>query len=230
MPLLFPYTKPSIFDPHTEQHRHLERELVASLINEVTEMVGIPLLYLPATTQHVDNFLGEDRQALYNRSIPMRMISNSNGGWEAEEFMYNKFGITDTNNIQFKIVCSVFDEKIGREPQPGDIIWFGRQSENSDADFDNRFFEVSHVNNDEEVWYTYGTAMVYTIWAKTFVYSAENINTGNATLDSVNQLYDEMPANSDNAGIDQEAAGDVGNGIPGIVDFDENDPFSTLGE
>lgn len=169
---------------------------------EMIEMYGIPIKYIPRTEVDMDDLFGEDDVAIYDNAIELKMYLEDHMSFEGSDF-FSKFGLEVDDTIKLKIQQDYMREQLSNsEPEIGDLIKF---------EFSKDLFEISYIE-DEEMFYLAGKTTIYTISAKRFEYSGEQIQTGDEDIDVID-------------GEDYATLDDSIREFTQALEFNEDDPF-----
>lgn len=212
MSLKWPYQKPALFDFYRDRVQN-EADLLESLMNEVVEKYGIPSKYLPANRRNVDQLLGDNLDTAFDTAYDIVLLTPEVNGYVSTEFMFNKFGLTDRDEITFTIVQTQFDEIVGHAPEVGDLIFPSPI---------NRIYEIKFVEDEGDTFLTLGRFFTYQLMCRVWVYSHEDLVTGLDDIDKYNGDVDNL-----RPGIPKDD--DIANEKIPVVDYTEDDPFGELG-
>ena len=158
-----------------------EKRLIQDLIVENLKIYGHAVYYLPRTLVNRDLILGEDSASRFDDSYLIEMYFETVEGFQGEQEIISKFGLEVRDDTTFVVSKRRFQEQVddsanlmidGR-PNEGDVIYYPWM---------NKFFEVAFVE-DQEPFFQLGSLPVYKLRCKTFEYSSEEFNTGNADID-----------------------------------------------
>ena len=167
-----------------------EADLLARLTRDQIEVTGLAVKYLPRTLQKLDIVFGEDTISKFETTydIPVRIENYDN--WEGEGDFYSKFGISMRDEITFSASPSRFTELTGMlNPLEGDLIHFP---------YNNGLFEITFVEKDTP-WFPNAGKPQIVIQAKSFEFSRQTFDTGDADIDSINAINDILLDASDEA-------------------------------
>ena len=158
-----------------------EKRLIQDLIVENLKIYGHAVYYLPRTLVNRDLILGEDSASRFDDSYLIEMYFETVEGFQGEQEIISKFGLEVREDTTFVVSKRRFQEQVddsanlmidGR-PNEGDVIYYPLM---------NKFFEVAFVE-DQEPFFQLGNLPCYKLVCKTFEYSSEEFNTGNADID-----------------------------------------------
>ncbi len=180
-----------------------EWDIMNDAANEFIQQYGVPVKYLPRTAVDEDTLFGEDRLSTYDEVIECKMYLEDHTVFGGSGDMFASFGLEVDDTIKLKIQQNHIVELLaGDIPEMGDLIQF---------DFNDDIFEITFVE-DEEIFYISGAQTTYTLSAKRFVYSGEDIATGDDALDL---LTDQTTSTEDDSIQDYDE----------VLNFDEDNPF-----
>jgi hypothetical protein len=180
-----------------------EFKTVNDATHEFIEMYGVPIRYLPRTAVKQDDLFGEDGLSLYNEVIEIKMYLEDQSIFGGSGDIFAKFGLEVSDTLKLKVQQNHITEMLGEKPQIGDLVQFS---------FNNDIFEISFVE-DEEIFYVSGKQTTYTLSAKRFEYSGEQMQTGDEEIDKLDD--------QDTSSLDDTADVDYTE----VLDFDETNPF-----
>lgn len=160
-----------------------DRALLESLIRENNECHGFPAYYLPKEYVNLDKIFGEAMQQKFENAYYMDLITESHGGFQGGEKLYNKFGINMNFTSDLYIGIEHFQDITDMtEPVIGDIIFIPM--------FD-KFYKITNVNNRYN-FYQSGKLYVFKIDVEVLMSdSSDYINTG------VDEIDDAIPTDTD---------------------------------
>jgi hypothetical protein len=169
---------------------------------EVIEMVGIPIKYLPRTAVKQDDLFGEDVLSTYSEVIVVKMYLEDHTTFGGQGDIFAKFGLEVNDTLKLKVQQDHIISLLGSRPQVGDLMQFP---------FNKDIFEITFVE-DEEIFYIAGKQTTFTLSAKKFVYSSENMETGDEDIDILDNETKSGTDDSDRLYDD-------------VLVFDESSPF-----
>lgn len=180
-----------------------DQKLADDLIVEMIYNYGIDVKYLPRDFVDFDKIYGEDDSSLFDDVYTVEMYVKNVNGFNGDGNFLSKFGIEIRDEMTFSVSRRRFTEEVlahetgMTRPREGDLI-----AVPSVVDRRRRLFEISYVAQ-EEVYYQFGSLYTWELRCKTFEYTGENFETGDADIDSIEQhkLYIEATLGSGN-GID----------------------------
>jgi hypothetical protein len=191
-----------------------EYDITNNATDEMIEMVGIPIKYLPRTAVKQDDLFGEDVLSSYDEVIEVKMYLEDHTIFGGEGDLFQQFGMEVTDTLKLKVqqdrmrtllqtgLGTVEDPFEPADPEVGDLLQFP---------FNNDLFEVTFVE-DEEIFYTHGQQTTFTLSAKKFEYSGESLDTGDVSIDAID-------------GVVKDTIDDSLQEFQQILEFDENSPF-----
>jgi len=180
-----------------------DQALAESLITEMIYNYGIDVKYLPRDFVDFDRLYGEDDSSLFDDVYTVEMYVKNVNGFNGDGNFLSKFGIEIRDEMTFSVSRRRFTEEVlahetgMTRPREGDLI-----AVPSIVDRRRRLFEISYVAQ-EEVYYQFGSLYTWELRCKTFEYTGENFETGDANIDSIEEhkLHLEVILGSGN-GID----------------------------
>lgn len=176
------------------------------------------MIYIPRTnsTDGYDYLFGEDPENIFSLGVEIEMyLLEIRDGFNGDDFI-GRFGLKLDDNATFLVSKTRFADVITKKypeiirPREGDLILF--KGDPSEA---KTLFEIKYIEK-EHPFYSIGKSTVYRMEAERFNYSYETMETGQEAIDDVDMgTYEKY---EDNTPIQTESNG--------IMDFNENDPFS----
>ena len=164
-----------------------EQKFIENLIIESIEIYGQNIFYLPRTYVNKDTILNEVESSEFTQALEVRAYVNNVEGWEGQGELLSKFGIRVEDKTTFIFSRAKFEEKVddnavlnveGR-PNEGDLIWFPITKHL----FEIKFAEV------ERPFYQLGKGYVWECQCELFEYSDEELNTGVADIDAIENAF-----------------------------------------
>ena len=164
-----------------------EQKFIENLIVESIEIYGQNIYYLPRTYVNKDTILNEVESSEFTQALEVRAYVNNVEGWEGQGELLSKFGIRVEDKTTFIFSRAKFEEKVddnavlnveGR-PNEGDLIWFP---------ITKHLFEIKFVEV-ERPFYQLGKGYVWECQCELFEYSDEELNTGVADIDAIENAF-----------------------------------------
>jgi hypothetical protein len=158
-----------------------------NLITESIDIYGQDVFYIPRTLVKEDDLFVEDTMSKFESSHPIRAYCNTVDGWEGQGDMLSKFGIRIEDKTTFVVsrrrFTSAVDDNasliVEGRPNEGDLIW---------APWAKDLYEIKFVEH-EKPFYQLGKGYVWEIQCELFQYSHEDLNTGIADVDEIEEEY-----------------------------------------
>ena len=159
-----------------------EQRLYEDLIIEQLKIYGQDVYYLPRKIANKDTIFGEDPASSFDDSYIIEMYVDNTDGYMGEQEIIKKFGLELRDDIVFTLSKLRWETLVknnsdltAERPQEGDLVYFPTT---------NAFFEIQFVEH-EQPFYQQSALPVYKLSCTKFEYSSERIDTGIATIDSV---------------------------------------------
>lgn len=169
-------------NPYFRQFRvRAEQELVDNLMQEVIQIHGVDLLYLPRTLQKLDLIYGEDVLSKFDDYYDIEMYYKSQS-YEGPQEHISKFGLELEHRITLVISRTRFDQATNYEldnPREGDLIYDPPT---------NSLWEIKFVNKFER-WFQLGDLPVYELEVTKFEFGQEKFDTGIPEIDRIEEDY-----------------------------------------
>ena len=176
-----------VLNPFFQQGSTSEQNLVQSLINEQLQMYGVNVHYMPRKYANSNTIIKEVIESKFDDAYPIEAYVESFDGYGENPTLLSKFGIQATNELTLTISRDRFetyisplmkneaDVRLSTRPKEGDLIYFP---------LGDRLFEIKYVEH-EQPFYQQSALPTYKLSCTRFEYSSERIDTGIATIDSV---------------------------------------------
>ena len=182
-----------------------EQNLVEDLIIESIKIYGHEVYYMPRSIMAESTVFGEDMLSKFEEAYPIEMYIKNVEGFEGEGDFLSKFNIEVRDQITFTVSQRRWSEEISEEftHQDADGNYIGRPAEGDILymPLNGKIFEVKFVEH-ESVFYQMGSLQTYDIRCELFEYSNEEISTGIAAIDTIE---DALSSNALNFQILDEA-------------------------
>lgn len=168
----------------------LDGSLYQDLIDEMIQVKGRDLYYLPRTLRNFDSYFGEDRlPSAFNDVAVIEMYLENVEAWQGEGHYLSKFGLELRDQATLIVSKRRFQEEVTTQfsevvrPREGDVLVLPQT-------YDNRLraWEITFVDN-ETPFYQLGNLPSYRITIKNFEYSGEVFDTGVPGIDDYEQQW-----------------------------------------
>lgn len=170
----------------------MEQVLIEDLIIESIRIYGMEVFYMPRTLVNKDLLFGEATLSKFEYAYPIEMYIKSVDGFEGDGDFLSKFGLEIRDAVTLTVARRRFSEEIedtettdvedaygiGR-PAEGDLIYLP---------LNGKIFEVKFVEH-ESIFYQMGSLQVYDLRCELFEYSHEQLDTGIAEIDAIEDAY-----------------------------------------
>lgn len=170
----------------------MEQTLIEDLIIESIRIYGMEVMYLPRTLVAKDSLFGEDVLSKFESAYPIEMYIKNVNGFEGEGDFLSKFGLQIRDEMTFTVARRRWGEEISMQestpvnelmgsgrPMEGDLIYFP---------LNGKIFEVKFVEH-EAIFYQMGSLQTYDLRCELWEYSHEQLNTGVADIDAIENAY-----------------------------------------
>lgn len=225
-----------------------EQNLHEDLIVESIKIYGFDVDYIPRISLGTDDIYTEYTSSAFVDAVPVEVYVKNVMGFGGEGDFVSRFGLEIRDQVTFTIAKKRFDAEVANadfvstyssanveisnnvytdesitisRPREGDLLYFPLA---------NTFFEIKFVEN-EEMFYPLGKLQTFDMRCETFEYSNEIFSTGNTTLDGyMSGLSTAVVSGNTASGANNvpEAINfEIQREFDDIVDFTENDPFSS---
>lgn len=227
-----------------------EQRLVESLVIESLKIYGHDIAYIPRTIVNRDTIFDEDSLSKYTQQYPLEMYLENVDGFEGEGELFAKFGLEIRDQATFVLSKRRWEQMVATSggtfqltarPAEGDLLYFSKTGS---------MFEIKMVQF-QNPFYQLGKIYVFKLVCELFEYSSEQIDTGIADIDniedtnSLNTLEYELKTEDGNQLVTersntiireefatQNALSNTDNAdfrsFTDILDFSEGNPFGDL--
>lgn len=165
-----------------------EQRLLEDLVIESLKIYGHDVYYMPRTLVNRDTIFDEDTISQFTQAYPLEMYLENVEGYEGDGDLFSRFGLETRDSATFVLARRRWDETVettggefinaGSRPVEGDLLFFPKT---------NSLFEIKYVEF-QNPFYQLGKIYTFKLQCELFEYSAEEIETGFAEID---QLQDE---------------------------------------
>tara|TARA_Y100000310_G_scaffold150622_1_gene150128 strand:+ start:4136 stop:4966 length:831 start_codon:yes stop_codon:yes gene_type:complete len=160
-----------------------EQYLYEDLIVEQLKVFGHDVYYLPRTLIKEDTLFGEDVLSKFDDAYGIEMFMEQVEGYGGEKELVSKFGLEIRDEATFVVSRRRWISLIGQDsnlivaprPNEGDLIYFPRLQ---------KLFEINFVDHDDP-FFQVDNLPVYKLYCSTFEYSSEQLDTGIAAIDVI---------------------------------------------
>ena len=230
-----------------------EQRLIEDLIIESLKIYGHDTYYLPRTIVNKDDIFDEDALSRFTQAYPLEMYLDNVQGFEGQGDIFTRFGMEVRDQATFVLakrrwedMVTIQGPAVSRKARPveGDLIYFEKTKS---------LFEIKYVDF-QNPFYQAGQIYVFRLTCELFEYSSEDLDTGIATIDSIETKYSQdmleyqfkkedggLFLKEDSGSLITEAYqtsvsepidnADFDNLLmtEGILDFSESNPFGEIG-
>ena len=170
-----------------QQGSYTEQLLIQDLIVESLKIYGKDMYYIPRQLYAKDTILGEDPLSRFEHAFPLEMYIEDVDGFQGQGVFLQKFGIQVEKTATFVVARKRWEQLVGKynvsiipnRPSEGDLIYFPMTR---------GLFEIKFVEN-QDPFYELGNLYVYKLRVELFQYSSERIQTGEAEIDAIEEVY-----------------------------------------
>lgn len=177
----------SLVNPYFNKFHAGEQNLWQGMVTECIQVMGYSMYYLPRSLGQLDQIMGEDVLSSFEVAIPVEMMYEDVQGWQNDKEIISKFGLEIRNDMTFLVSKPRWETEIGTEanamlvgsrPQEGDLIF---------EPLSKSLFEIKFVDHDEP-FFQVGKNYMYKLKCQLFQYSNEELNTGIADIDFIEDI------------------------------------------
>ena len=160
-----------------------EQNLYEDLMIEQLKIYGQDVFYIPRTLVKEDELFGEDTLSKFGEAYLIEMYFENVEGYEGEKEIMSKFGLQMNEDVTFVVARRRFEQLVSHDsnlivktrPNEGDLVYFPKV---------NKIFEISFVDHDDP-FYQVHNIPAFKLKCKTFQYSGEDLDTGIAEIDAI---------------------------------------------
>ena len=180
----------SPYFPTYHQGHSGEQTLVQNLVDEQIKLFGSDIYYLPKTAI-TDGTLDEVRYTKFQDQFQIEMmLVNVMGFGDNAEFI-SKFGLRITDEIIFRVSTNRWDEEVAEHgmaakltvpsrPNEGDLLYYPLTED---------LYEIKYVGK-EEPFFQFGKIQFYALTAELYEVGSDDLATGIAEIDAIEELFD----------------------------------------
>ena len=180
----------SPYFPTYHQGHSGEQTLVQNLVDEQIKLFGSDIYYLPKTVLK-DGTLDEVRYTKFQDQFQIEMfLVNVMGFGDNAEFV-SKFGLRITDEIIFRVSTKRWDEEVAEHsmaaklevpsrPNEGDLLYYPLTED---------LYEIKYVGK-EEPFFQFGKIQFYALTAELYEVGSDDLATGVAEIDAIEELFD----------------------------------------
>lgn len=163
-----------------------EQNLYEDLVIESMQIHGFDMIYMPRDIVNFDEIFFEDPSSSFNSAYTVEMYIENVEGFDGEGDLFTKFGVEIRDAATFIVSRRRWNQTVKRHdneimairPQEGDLIYMPMT---------NKIFQIMHVEH-EQPFYQLSNLPTYSLRCELFEYNDEDIDSGIAAIDSVEQL------------------------------------------
>ncbi len=202
----------------------IEQTLFQNIKTESIQVMGRMYYYIPRQVAKIDKILGEDTSSKFEDAIPIEMYMEEVNGFTGDNELYGKFGLEIASSYTLIVSRSRWEAEVIKpeynymlvknRPQEGDLIY----------DPLTKFLMVIKFTDHDSEFYQISKNYIYKLSCEAFQYSSEELNTGIAEIDGLedllsNDLLADQLQNETGVNILQENGSAIIQDIPDIPDF-----------
>jgi|TARA_B110000971_G_C19990738_1_gene491844 hypothetical protein len=167
------------FDTGTRPEQHLYEDLII----EQLRIYGQDVYYIPRNMVSEDSLFGEDTLSKFEDAYLIEMYVDNADGYEGEKELMSKFGLDIQDDATFTVARRRWEQFVSVDnniivnlrPNEGDLVFWPKG---------NKLFEITFVDHDDP-FYQVHNLPTYKLKCKSFEYGSEQIDTGIAAIDSI---------------------------------------------
>lgn len=160
-----------------------EHDLYENIVIESLKIYGQDVYYIPRDLVNEDTIFGDDAESSFNSAYKVEMYIDNIEGFDGEGDLFTRFGVEIRDEATFVVArrrwsqtVARYDNEIdGTRPFEGDLVYLPLSKS---------LFQITHVEH-EMPFYQIGNLNVYKLRAQLFEYTGEDMDTGIAGIDSV---------------------------------------------
>jgi hypothetical protein len=213
--------------PRSEYFNHVantnERNLLLDLSQEVINLHGVDVWFIPNTYVNVDDLYGEDRKPNLTNAIKIVVHVPNAAGYEGNP-EFSKFGFFNPANLDLVVSRKEWQDVAGTlRPTEGSIIYVPAWDSFGPTDF----LKVDFVDKFEVGgFFPLGIHHTFTLQCSKWAYSSEDISTGVDEIDTqIPNFTNDIVINPNGNPTDHKDNAAVITRGNAVISFDENNPF-----
>ena len=164
-----------------------EQNLFEDIVIESLKIYGQDVYYLPRDIVAEDKIFGDDIPSRFNSSYKIEMYLENIEGFDGEGDLFTRFGVEIRDEATFVVSRRRWTQTVARmdnnvtsvRPLEGDLIYLP---------LTNKIFQINFVEH-EQPFYQLSNLPVYKLRAQLFEYNDEDLDTGVAVIDQIEQDY-----------------------------------------
>jgi hypothetical protein len=164
-----------------------EQNLYEDIVIEALKMYGQDVYYIPRDLVNEDRIFGDDILSKFNSSHKIEMYIENIEGFDGEGDLFTRFGVEIRDEATFVVSRKRWTAQVRRHdneitavrPLEGDLIYLPMT---------NKIFQIMHVEH-EQPFYQLSNLPVFKMRCVLFEYSDEDLDTGIAAIDKIEQDY-----------------------------------------
>jgi len=164
-----------------------EQNLYEDIVIESLKIYGQDVYYLPRDIVAEDKIFGDDIPSRFNSSYKIEMYLENIEGFDGEGDLFTRFGVEIRDEATFIVSRRRWTQTVARmdngitsvRPLEGDLI---------SLPLTNKIFQINFVEH-EQPFYQLSNLPVYKLRAQLFEYNDEDLDTGVAAIDQIEQDY-----------------------------------------
>lgn len=164
-----------------------EQNLYEDIVIEALKMYGQDVYYLPRDLVGEDKVFGDDVPSRFNSSHKIEMYIENVDAFDGEGDLFTRFGVEIRDEATFVVSRRRWTQQVARmdnevtsvRPLEGDLIYLPMT---------NKLFQIMHVEH-EQPFYQLANLPVFKLRCTLFEYSDEDLDTGVAEIDKIEQDY-----------------------------------------
>lgn len=177
-----------------------EQDLQQDLVDEIIQIRGMNIMYLPRVMLSEDRLFGESAQCKYDRAVTIEVFVKEVAGWSGDGDILSKFALSIEDTTILDVSRRRFKEELVDKASPtGDIsdtIQYPREGDLIYVPVFSSLFEIKHVEPDAP-FRQFGERYIYELKVERYKQSHAFFDTGIPEIDRINELR-----KADNSGND----------------------------
>ena len=165
-----------------------EQRLVEDLVIESLKVYGHDIFYLPRTLTNKSTIFDEDQLSQFTQAYPIEMYLENINGFEGQGDIFTRFGLEVRDQATFVMAKRRWDDLTFSSP--GTFTQTARPRERALLYFPltKSLFEIKLVEF-QNPFFQLNKIYVYRLQCELFEYSSEDIRTGIAEIDGIEEKY-----------------------------------------
>ena len=163
-----------------------EQALFQDLSDEMIDIHGVEVFYIPRTSENVDKLYLQDPVSSFEDAIQITMYLKTFEGFQGDGDLMSKFGLSVADRMTMSVSKRTFEDTVGNvhgfvRPREGDLVYFPKT---------HGIFEI-RFDEHEGVFYQAGVLTYHDLTLEKFSFNSETFDTGIDEIDRITVAFTE---------------------------------------